>query len=192
MARPTTREKSALIKITESFWQLLEEKDYDKITVKLICQNAGINHNSFYYYYNNVDELAKHLIDNFPVMNSPTVNIIINGRLSELVDQEKDIELYRFWRNLALYTCRNSAYLEKLFFNHIKNIYLSNLNVSYDEFSEPDKYVLLYLLAGLTNLISIIRKKDDPLIIIQLLDTTIAKNMIEFSDNVKVKYHKLK
>ena len=42
----------------EVFWELLEEKPYSAITVKLITQRAGVNHNTFYYHFQNIDDMA--------------------------------------------------------------------------------------------------------------------------------------
>lgn len=39
--------------ITKSFYQLLEDKPIEKITVKEICENAEINRATFYRYYDN-------------------------------------------------------------------------------------------------------------------------------------------
>lgn len=43
--------------IIESFMELLRKKSLDKITVKDIIESAGINRNTFYYYYKNIYDL---------------------------------------------------------------------------------------------------------------------------------------
>ena len=49
MARPRKDEArpSAYERMTVAFWSLLEEKPYSAVTVKLITQRAGVNHNTF-------------------------------------------------------------------------------------------------------------------------------------------------
>lgn len=43
----------------EALLQLLEKKDYDYITVKEICEKAGVNRSTFYLHYEKVNDLLK-------------------------------------------------------------------------------------------------------------------------------------
>lgn len=53
----------------EAFLELIEEKDFAYITVKEICEKAGVNRSTFYLHYENVGDLlaesARHIIDEF-------------------------------------------------------------------------------------------------------------------------------
>lgn len=53
------RTKNAII---EAFWQLLEEKPYNKITVKDIVDSCQINRNTFYYHFHDIPELLENTI----------------------------------------------------------------------------------------------------------------------------------
>lgn len=50
------------IAIIESFWQLLEEGPYNKITVKDIVDRCQINRNTFYYHFHDIPELLESTI----------------------------------------------------------------------------------------------------------------------------------
>lgn len=56
---PMNRTKNAII---EAFWQLLEEKPYNKITVKDIVDSCEINRNTFYYHFHDIPELLEDTI----------------------------------------------------------------------------------------------------------------------------------
>ena len=43
--------------IITAFWQLLEEKPYNKITVKNIVERCDINRNTFYYHFQDIPDL---------------------------------------------------------------------------------------------------------------------------------------
>lgn len=43
--------------IKDTFWELLEEKPYNKITVKDIVERLGVNRNTFYYYFQDIPTL---------------------------------------------------------------------------------------------------------------------------------------
>ena len=47
------------IKMDEALITLLEKKDFEYITVKEICDTAGVNRSTFYLHYNNTSDLLK-------------------------------------------------------------------------------------------------------------------------------------
>lgn len=53
----------------EAFLELLQKKDFAYITVKNICEKAGVNRSTFYLHYETVDDLleesARYIIDKF-------------------------------------------------------------------------------------------------------------------------------
>lgn len=51
--------------IVDTFWQLLEEKTYNKITVQDIVNQCKINRNTFYYHFQNIPFLAESSIQNW-------------------------------------------------------------------------------------------------------------------------------
>ena len=48
--------------ISDAFWQLLEEKPYNKITVQNIVECCQVNRNTFYYHFQDIPALAEHSI----------------------------------------------------------------------------------------------------------------------------------
>lgn len=66
MARPkkTQEGPSAVERMEEAFWELLDEKPYSKITVGEIVKRAQVNRNAFYYHFDNLDDLADYALDN--------------------------------------------------------------------------------------------------------------------------------
>ena len=48
--------------IIDAFWQLLEEKPYNKITVKDVVDRCHLNRNTFYYHFHNIPELLENSI----------------------------------------------------------------------------------------------------------------------------------
>ena len=55
----------------EALLRLLEQKDYDRITVKELCQKAGVNRTTFYLHYGSMNELLEETVE------------MINGRFKE-------------------------------------------------------------------------------------------------------------
>lgn len=48
--------------ISEVFWQLLEEKPYNKITVQNIVERCQVNRNTFYYHFQDIPALVEYSI----------------------------------------------------------------------------------------------------------------------------------
>lgn len=57
------------VRMDEAFLKLLEKKDFSYITVKEICERAGVNRSTFYLHYETVSDLlaesARYIIDQF-------------------------------------------------------------------------------------------------------------------------------
>lgn len=66
------------ILMDEALLLLLEKKDYQYITVKEICQKAGVNRSTFYLHYETMDDLLKEAI------------AMINKRFYESFGSKKD------------------------------------------------------------------------------------------------------
>ncbi len=47
------------IKMDEALISLLEKKDFEYITIKEICDTAGVNRSTFYLHYENTNDLLK-------------------------------------------------------------------------------------------------------------------------------------
>ena len=60
MARPKANQEtpSAQERMREAFWEELEQRPYDQITVRGVAARAHVNKNAFYYHYDSLEELA--------------------------------------------------------------------------------------------------------------------------------------
>ncbi|MDO4400287.1 MAG: TetR/AcrR family transcriptional regulator [Coriobacteriia bacterium] len=61
MPRPRyeTGEKTARERLEDAFWACLAEKPFDKITVADVTKRASVNRNTFYYHYEDMNDLAR-------------------------------------------------------------------------------------------------------------------------------------
>ena len=74
MNRPESKYFATAVRMDEAFLELLEEKDFAYITVKEICEKAGVNRSTFYLHYETVNDLlaesARYIIDKL-IANMP-------------------------------------------------------------------------------------------------------------------------
>lgn len=57
MKKSETKFYNTSIKMYNSLFKLLEEKDYQSISIKELCENANINRTTFYGHYDNMNQL---------------------------------------------------------------------------------------------------------------------------------------
>ena len=50
--------------MNQALLRLLQKKEYDYITIKEICQTAGVDRSTFYLHYENVAELLEETVQN--------------------------------------------------------------------------------------------------------------------------------
>lgn len=50
--------------MNQALVELLQKKDLDYVTVKEICEKAGVNRSTFYLHYETIDDLLQECIDN--------------------------------------------------------------------------------------------------------------------------------
>lgn len=68
-----------LASIKQAFLTLLEQKDYNDITVQDILSHAIINRTTFYKYFDNKDDLARHMVN---TIKSEFLAPIIESRMN--------------------------------------------------------------------------------------------------------------
>lgn len=66
------------IKMDEAFMELLEEKDFEYISVKEICERAGVNRSTFYLHYETIGDLLEESIS------------YMNGKFQEYFNQNSE------------------------------------------------------------------------------------------------------
>lgn len=159
MARPRKDEArpSARDRLENAFWQLLEEGPYKNITVRALTQRAQVNHNTFYYHFENIDEMALSLTSkNVPYELIETVSALIVGReiTQRLGDFAHDANLEKRFKRLQLLLRHGDAQLVELGKKRIVPQYLSILGVDAENFSANDRARMSFMMGGIIALIS--------------------------------------
>ena len=103
MARPRKdlADPTALKRIEDSFWELLEENDLKRITVNMVTEKAGCNRGTFYYYFDSMDALLSHLVERDILspggLTRDLFSLLVNSEYSvELLSQKMPVRMQRF------------------------------------------------------------------------------------------------
>lgn len=79
------------VKMDEALIELLEKKDFEYITIKEICEKAGVNRSTFYLHYETIgdllEETSRYLLNDFlSYFSADTKSIALNLETCELND----------------------------------------------------------------------------------------------------------
>lgn len=74
----------------EALLLLLEKKDYDFITVKEICEKAGVNRTTFYLHYESIDDL---LVETMELINNRFLSAFDNEVIEPKTANKKELFL---------------------------------------------------------------------------------------------------
>ena len=146
----------------EALILLLEKKEYSYITIKEICEKAGVNRSTFYLHYETIDDLLSECIEYVGnKINKKFSNKVINKQVIKdsglkdllLITPEYLLPYLEFLKeNKAIYKIAYSqpnVFKEQYVLNHLhKNIFEPILN----RFLVPkneQKYMISFYLSGM-------------------------------------------
>jgi len=150
MARPRQSENAitARERIEEAFWRLLASNDYNKISIKMLAAEAKVNHNSIYYHYKNIDEIAKSAFDSVIIHD---LRPIMAGSIKELcsvfLTTQSDYQS-RFGR-IRLFASSGSDYLQSLLKTGLMDVWLSQAGKCLENLSLKDQLELDFIFSGI-------------------------------------------
>ena len=67
-------------KISIAFMKMLRTQSVDDVTVIKVCEKAGVNRQSFYYHFKDMNELIQYIVRNKLENTSPKKTYITGGR----------------------------------------------------------------------------------------------------------------
>ena len=154
----------------EALLLLLEKKDYDYITVKEICEKAGVNRSTFYLHYESIDDLLMETMElinnrftlafNNEVIDPKSTNkkelfLIDDKYLIPYLNLIKEYKkIYKLIHNKPHVFNNQKAYKE--LYKNLFEIILDKYGVSTDE----KEYVFVYFSFGVLAIIDKWIEKD--------------------------------
>lgn len=151
------------LKMDKALIELLEEKDFEYITIKEICQKAEVSRSTFYLHYQNtrdlLDETVRYILDGFMDYFADEKQLVKN-RFSDCELLELNFVTEKYLMPFLAYFRENKRVLKAMMSNYIS----FDLNGIYDRlfqyvfnpilsrFDFPEKerhYVMRFYLSGI-------------------------------------------
>lgn len=151
--------------MNEALLILLEKKEYEFITIKEICEKAGVNRSTFYLHYESIDDLLEETIKNTnkkfqDVFDNKTINPITLPKEDLFFIKEDELIPYlnfvkenkRLYKLMFKYSYIFKGEVQfKKFYDEIFAVVLDK----YDVIKQERDYVFAYYTSGV---IAIIKK----------------------------------
>lgn len=182
MARPrkSDRDEMATVKIENAFWSLLETERYSDITVLRVSQEAGINRNSFYYHYKDIDDLAyKAFAGN---ADNEVSRTLISALLSSFQEGRStlvfDMSILPHTKRIMLCAGSDSPYLNRLVNDLMKKEWFNSMSIKEELLSTDERMQMRFISAGMAAVLGSQEMRENPLSMSILSQTEIGKAMI--------------
>lgn len=152
--------------MNQALLKLLEEKEFEYITIKELCQKAGVNRSTFYLHYENMNDLLVESLDyilekfydhyndekfNLNIIKSLDNNALILIKPKYIIPY---LEFIKAYKKLFLVATNNPALFDvcKTFEKMYKDIFSPILD-KYNVLENEKKYILAFYLNGLHSII---------------------------------------
>ena len=174
MNKSESRYFSTAVKMDRAFLELLDKKDLPFITVKEICERAGVNRSTFYLHYENIGDLlaesAEQMINDF-LSHIKTDSAEFITRLNTCPIEELYLITPQYLTPYLTYIRDN----RRLFLTALENAETLRLNESYEKmmrhiimpiferFKVPERdrgYIMAFYIHGIMALISEWLRRD--------------------------------
>ena len=156
MARPRKADAadSAIYKIDAAFWRLLERMDFSIITMKLLAQETGVNRNTLYYHFANIQEVAAAVFNN--VISDEISNLFIDTLLlipDSIEETWEQMQLSDRVRKIRLFAKSDSPLLRSLLKGSLTARWFHKLNIRAERISPQEMLQIDYIVNGFIGMI---------------------------------------
>lgn len=157
--------------LKDAFMKIYSQKNYFNITVKEICQEAGVHRSTFYLHYENIDSLLREiediLLEQIKDVSNPLNRYNFNNNFSKKMYFNDDMYnlLYFYQKNrdyvIPLLSVNGNQYFSKKLKEIIIKSFVESLNKSQVSFGKNQEYILIYLSSGIIDTIYAWLKNND-------------------------------
>jgi len=179
MGRPRKENPQELApaKIEEAFFHLLEEEGYTNITVTRLSQEAGTNRNSFYYHYQDIEDLARRaFLHNAEAADTGTflTTLLSFRNAGRDIAGTASPHVVERAKRIMLYAGSDSAFLTRMVYDLLKKIWLSELSIREERLSPAEKLQIHFIFSGLVAALGSKEVRESPRLMASLAGTDLG------------------
>lgn len=162
MGRPPRGGPSAVERLESAFFRELNDTPFQELTISGIVASAGVNRNSFYYHYSNLDDLAHSAVESLLLSEIPA---LIAGGLSPDSEEFGEvlagaIDEHWFTRVLAITGPNSTSELRDILKDSVANIWLEAFGLEHSDLQPPELSTMEFCLGGSLELLTKVTAGD--------------------------------
>ena len=129
---------------------MLAEMPFSQITVSSLSKRAEVNHNTFYYYYGSIEDMAQKLFERnmIPELPKMLLPLLVAGT-SSIPDTAIDSALDKHFQRACLFARSDSALLVSILENSLTKLWLDTVGLDRAKLSRPEEDRLSFIFGGL-------------------------------------------
>lgn len=157
MGRPKKDQNgaSARERIEQAFWDLLEKTPYRRLSVRAISERAQVNHNTFYYYFESIDDLAAQVIDeNIPRESISMIVAALDGSFFDVRQLRESVVTEKRWKRFRLMLRNGDSELRHAIRNKLMVTFAQAFGMNPDEIESTDRAKIDFVFGGISALAS--------------------------------------
>jgi len=168
---------SALGKIENAFWKILENEGYKNITILRLAQETGLNRNSIYYHYQNIEDIAQKAVDHN--MENHFVLTFVSALLSSQGEFVPNQEIFLHVKRIHLLARSESSLLQSLVKKGLLHAWFEHFNIDASKLSDSDYVTLDFIASGITSMLGSDTFINNPEAIRVFPSTLVAKAAVQ-------------
>lgn len=182
MARP--RKDSGIVpareRIADAFWSMLEEMPYREISLQALCLRAGVNHNSFYYYFPNIEAMSQELVHEnlIPELPASIMEMFAGDRLSAQQVLADPLVQKRFSRFLLLAGPHGAPHLMVLLKRYVQDVWFAALGIEEDQLDLASRARFAFILGGMLELLGMYAEYGTEAVVSAVVESGLSESIL--------------
>ena len=195
MPRPRyeTGEKTARERLEDAFWECLAEKPFEKITVADVTKLAAVNRNTFYYHYEDMNDLARTVAAETalePELVKYIFTQVLQGGGSEVLERIPGID-QRADRVYLLAGKHSNVELRQMLRDALICVWSKAFDVDFDELDQEGRIAVEFVLGGIMAIIAYRGDGGSSFELRDLYDFGLSRDVMRIMRHVPPVYEKL-
>ena len=156
--------------------RLLEKVGYSEITVRRVSQEAGTNRNSFYYHYEELEDLAKKAFLANAAGAHPLISSLVVGfRDGGAQPMRPDAGVVEHARRVMLCARSESPFLRGMVGELLRDAWFDELGIDESLLSTDDRVQVEFIFAGLVAVLGSAEAAESPFVMTRLAASSMGR-----------------
>jgi len=171
---------SAKERLANAFWDMFAEMPYREITIASISKRAAVSHNTFYYYYQNLEDMAVVLLEENFIPNFPA--FVLESFASGTLDTDNlvldPLIRKRFGRMCILVGKNSETWIMERLKEATMNLWYTALDLDPARLKKGQQAQLVFLLGGILAVLGEYGQSGDPAEVKELIGLDLGKALL--------------